>query len=613
MAKGPFASSGNQASEIEGVRQVGGAASVDDTAGTIAALANIIVPAVRENRTKELKDEVTQHTADVKSFLKLARNPELLTSDFGVDAVENPAVRQALADFVKVRDSRDQGILPSQFALERLEVIQNDAIANAPEFEQEIRMAMTAATGQDPAKTLFAQLLRPQAAAGKTDAEKAESRLQIQMIELGLTREEIVAGGRIKFNNQMRKDQFEINKRNNVVEIQDIASESVKRAGESYGALLEILQREKEATGGIHPDTGANFLTQVRLEKIKVRAAIMKGLNGRLDAKAIEDAMGPLDKWEADLTYIVENNLTETLIANRVALKQQMIIGSIMNNADDAAALTIGGKEGFLAMKKFLNENDNPTMARLQQALFDDAANAASLRTAAKGGASGSVVSPNRSFGMPSNAMLMNQYANISDGRFDELSAQQKTARRMASNVILRTPKADPQAIAGAIDTLRDGYGWKAIQHRDVVATAMAHPAVAKRVIALQTFETGALAFEYETELSKYNGFVPNHLKIIDGQLVYDEGKHTASRDKSEAALNVPGFVARFNRALAVSKQYSRVGILPDSKYTNPEAYLETIRTAVKKQQKEGKPVVKPKVNRTFVRDADGNIVLGGD
>ena len=612
MAKGPFASSGNQAGDIAGSQLQGGAPSTGATvASGVEKLAKIIIPAVRENRTNELQEEVTQQASEVRDFLKLARNPELLTSEFGVEAVENPSVRQALADFVKVRNSREQGILPGRFALERLEVIMNDAIADAPAFSKEIRMAMVAATGQDPAKTLFGKLLQEPKAAELSDFEKGQAKVRQKMGELDMSFEEIQAGGRYKFQNQMRKDQYEIDKRNDVVQIEDIASQAVFAAGESYGELLESLQREKVRSGGIGPDFGANFLTQLKLEQIKVRQRLTKGLNGRLDAQAVEDAMGPLLQWEKDLTFIVENNLMETLIANRVALKQQMITGTLMNNADDATALTIGGKEGFLAFKKFLNEKDNPTMARLQQQLFDDAANAASLRKAMGSSANGgNIVGANRQFGMPSNDMLVHQYANINDGQFEQLNAQEKTARRMAANFVMRTPTASVEAIQGAVQTLQGDYGWRAIQNRDVVATAMKHPIVAQRVVSLQTNQTAALAMAYTTELENLQGFNAKNLEIVGGQLVYKKGEQLRAQDKSEADFEVPAFVARFNRAVTTSNMYSRVGVLSADKYTTPEAYLKTIQTAVKKQQQEETPVVKDTGIREFVRDDDGNIVL---
>lgn len=613
MAKGPFAGTGDQASEIAPAQlgQGGAPSQGAAIASGVEKLANIIVPAVRENRTKELQDEVTEEAADVKKFLKLARNPELLTSEFGVDAIENPSVRQALDDFVRIRDSREQGILPGRFALERLEVIMNDAIADAPAFAKEIRMAMVAATGQDPSKTLWNKILAEPKAGEKSDFEKGQSKVFQKMAELNMSFEEVQAGGRYRFKNQMRKDQYEIDKRNDVVQIEDIASQAVFAAGESYGDLLEALQREKTATGGISPDFSANFLTQMKLEQIKVRTRLTKGLNGRLDAQAIENAMAPLVQWEKDLTFIVENNLMETLIANRVALKQQIITGTLMNNADDATALTIGGKEGFLAFKKFLNEKDNPTMARLQQQLFSDAANAASLRGAMGDSAQGgNIVGANRQFGMPSNDMLVNQYANINDGNFAQLNGQQKTARRMAANFIMRTPKASPAAVQGAVATLQGDYGWRAIQNRDVVATAMEHPIVAQRVVALQTNQTGALAMAYTTEIENLQGFNANNLRIVDGQLVYKDGDFIQGRDASEADQEVPAFVARFNRAVDTSSMYARVGILNETKFTTPEAYLRTIQTAVKKQQSEETPKPKDTGIPEFVRDDDGNIVL---
>lgn len=605
MAKGPFASSGNQAAEIQAAPQFGGASQSSAIAEGVSKIANVVIPVVRENKINEVKDDINQQTSSVRDFLKLARNPELLTSEFGVDAVENPAVRQALSDFVDIREQSEQGILPSKFALERLEVIQNDAIAQAPEFAQEIRMAMVAATGQDPAKTLFAQLLRPPSAAEKTPEQKADEAIRFEARKNGVPVEAVIAAGRAEMENGFAQDSFQIKKRNGVEQLQDISASANLHASTLHGRILQAVNLAVNSPEGLTSDFATQLKTQIRLDTMSAEQAVVSGLSGKYSDKDLTDSLGSLFRWRDNMFAIIDDNQLGALVANKTAMMQTLITGEFMKSPSSAAALTIGGPQMYAELEKLFAMKDNKQMQSLSKSLFpaqQQAADAANI-----GGRAFAPQNRGTTFGMPSKLQVIDQFTQMGDGNLDNLNAKDKTARRIAANLTLRTPGVKGPAMENAVADLDDDFGWRAIQNTKVVASAKAHPVLARRVNVLVGNQIAALAFEYTNSLTGLTGFNADNLEMQGNTLVYTP-TFKQGAEATDADRAVPAFVQRFNVAASVAQRYSRVGVLDATKFTTSDAFFNTIKTATEQQQKE---VLKPKPSGTeFVRDSNGNIVL---
>lgn len=584
--------------QLRGTKQVAGS----EVAETLNVLASQLLPAIRGEHIENLQQEVKLEAANVKKFLKLVRNPELLTSAFGVDAIENPVVRQTLRSFAEVREATKQGILPGQFALERLEVIQNNAIRDAPEFEKEIRQAMIAATGQDPSKTIFAQLLKEPPL---TASQKTEAKIQEQMTLAGASREAVIAAGRATFLRQFQSDQFEINKLSGLVTLSSLSQEATATAGGIYGEMLVAIQQENVRVGGLTPLFASQVLTGVRMQVVRARAKLSAGLKGQFaDPADLAAALAPLEKFQQDMEFIVKNNLLETLISDTNSLNRAVITGEFMKNADDAAAITLGGGKLYLEFKKFFNEKNRPELAALQQKLFTRAESAAAIKNVTRGA---------QLFPLPNEPGVMNQFIRMNDDDFSTLTPQEKNDRRLAANIVLRTPEASPEARAGANKTLLKDhtYAWRAYSNEKVIASALVNEDMAKVFVSLQTNQTAGLAREYTDIVTNLNGFNSNRFSIVEGALVYKLSA-TLAKNKTAADREVPLFVDRFNQANSISRRYAEVGLLSEIKYGGVEKYFNTIQTAVARTQAPTDvPLVEPpSATIEVIFDTDGNLIF---
>ena len=171
---GPFSSTGNQAQDIERVQLQGGFDADAGIAGVAAAVLGEALPRITEAHANDIQQDITNRTESIKEALLAAQNPALAQSLFKEEALANPVTKEAFRQFNLIQNAAGEGKLPKAYALERLEAIQDEAIANNPAFEKEIRAAMIQATGVDPNKQVFANLLR-----GQKDSLSPEAKAQL--------------------------------------------------------------------------------------------------------------------------------------------------------------------------------------------------------------------------------------------------------------------------------------------------------------------------------------------------------------------------------------------------------------------------------------------------
>jgi len=131
---GPFASSGNQAQEIERVQLKGGFTPDAGALGVAAAVLGEALPRITEAHANTIQQGITDQTESVKQALLAAQNPALRGSKFTEEALQNPITAEAFKQFNLIQDAATEGKLPKQYALERLEEIQDTAIANNPAY-----------------------------------------------------------------------------------------------------------------------------------------------------------------------------------------------------------------------------------------------------------------------------------------------------------------------------------------------------------------------------------------------------------------------------------------------------------------------------------------------
>lgn len=594
---GPFSSTGNQAAEIPGVQLQGGFQPTPGIADALNAVASVAVPAIKKNHIDNLQEDITGQTTSIRKFLKLARNPELLTSEFGVEAVENPAVRDALARFVEVRDATTQGKLPGQFALERLEVIQNDAIAAAPEFEQEIRQAMLAATGQSPTKALFSRLLSDQTQ-GLSAEEKFQQKLSQDARRVGLTVPAFIEANNSVFTAQAEGAEFNRSKINGTMNLRKVAGAVNNRSGLIMMDVMQSARLQMTQTGGLTPEFTTQLTQQLGASIAAAQAQIIATAGDAVDPAELATAVAPLVALQEQIEGMIEDGSLKTMAGNTVALNKMLILGEAMEFKDFAVAHALGGERGFLDVMKFFENATNPQTRALLDKLNPRAAGATLLGEITQGVQL-----------VPTPMGVVKQYGQLGTGTAG-LGTNVVNERIIAANVAVQTVGGREEAHTAGMSDLEavsSEHAWVAFDNRKTLAAAMQSKALQAKLIPLQANQTAGLASEY-FGLTTLPGFRVDRFEIIGGQLTYKIEGPQGQGQRLEIDNEAPAFVNRFNRANKISSMYSGVGILPASRYTNVQDYFKVVQETVPATIS-GERADAPKAGpRRVIRGTDGKL-----
>lgn len=594
---GPFSSTGNQAAEIPGVQLQGGFQPTPGIADALNAVASVAIPAIKKNHIDNLQEDITGQTTSIRKFLKLARNPELLTSEFGVEAVENPAVRDALARFVEVRDATKQGKLPGQFALERLEVIQNDAIAAAPEFAQEIRQAMLAATGQSPTKALFSRLLSDQTQ-GLSAEEKFQQKLSNDARRVGLTVPAFIEANNSILKAQTENAEFTRAKINGTMDLRKVAGAVNNRSGLIMMDIMQAARLQITQTGGLTPEFTDQLTIQMGASIAAAQAQIIATAGDAVDPTEVTAAVAPLVALQGQITAMIEDGSLQAMVSNTNALNKGLIIGKAMEFKDFAVAHALGGPAGFLEVMKMFEKATNPQVRAMLDSLNPKAAGATLLGEITEGVQL-----------VPTSMGIVKQYGRLGTGTAG-LGTSVINERIIAANVAVQTVGGREEAHTAAMSDLEavsSEHAWVAFDNRKTLAAAMQSKALQAKLIPLQANQTAGLASEY-FGLTTLPGFRADRFEIIGGQLTYKIEGPQGQGQRLEIDNEAPAFVNRFNRANKISSMYSGVGILPASRYTNVQDYFKVVQETVPATIS-GERADAPKTGpRRVIRGTDGKL-----
>ena len=591
MAQSPFQTSGNVA-DIAPVQLKGGFTPDTGIADAVVDVANTVIPVIRQNLEDDLTDDVTGRAAAVSLALKATRFPSIQTSIFSEEALANPNVAMALEEFTLIQDATQQGRLPSTFALERLELIQNNAIRNAPEFESEIRGAMRDATGQDPQKALFGRLL--QETSSKTAEQKAFEQLDVEAIKLGISRDQLIGINQAASLNSIEQSKFDLAAKQGTYTINTLGSEVVNRGAVLVTDVMADVQRMATAGQAIGVEEKQALTAKVNAAFGAATSAILAktaGLN--VSGTAVNAELAPLNALRDNTLRMIEDDTLQTVLSQHNDTIIASTQASLLNNPDYVAAYAIGGSRGFLDLVKFMGKSSGSSEGKaLTAALSTDAKIAFDLQN------------------------LPSQYAKI--GSPDQLETRkEKQDRVIASGVALSTSEIDENFQIAALEDIKKYGGeelaWSSFGSNNVLTATAKSNKLKAAFINMQATTTAGLSQELVEIASNPNVQLDKLVLSQEGVLTFDV--NVADRGitgiQLQAIADTQAFVKRFNRANNISAKYNGAGILPTARYQGSAAYWGTVREAAESiVQPRGDDEVK--VIR-FVRDDNGNIVPEGE
>jgi hypothetical protein len=589
MAQAPFATSGN-VGDIAAVTLKGGFSPDSGIANAAVSVANIAIPAIVDNMKDEITDDVSAKIKAVSLALKATRFPSIQESVFSEEALANPNVSLALAEFTKIQDATTHGRLPGTFALERLELIQNKAIANAPEFEAEIRGAMRDATGQDPSKTLFSQLLNP-AKVAATAQQKAQEQLEIAAIKQGTTVDKLVAANQSRAQNEIQQQKYDLAAKQGTYTLNtlsgDIASKSANIVTDTMAEVHSMIV----AGASFDVDTKRNLVARVDAAFGAANASLLDRMSGvSVSGSAIQAEMAPLNALRENTIKMIEDNTMMTVLKQYNEVIMEGTINKLLNNPAYVMSYAIGGSRGFIDMVKWTAKAaGTPEGQALVSSLNADAKIGFDIQN------------------------IPEQYAQIGSGN-EPGGKQAKQERVIAAGIALSTVDIAEEFQIAALEEIRlhggEELAWSSFNSNKVLQATAVSNKLKAAFINMQVTTTAGLSNELlqmasdpELPLERLELNAAGQL-----QLAKVEGFGTVGRDARLAEGKMSGFINRFNRANAISSKYNGAGVLPSARYSGTEAYWNTVRLAASE-------VAKPKEKssaRKVIRGADGKLVFDG-
>jgi len=588
---GPFASSGNEAQEIERVQLQGGFTPDAGLAGVAAAVLGKALPLLTEAHAKDIKQDITDETESIKEALLAAQNPALAGSKFKKEALENPVTAEAFRQYTLIQDAAASGKLPRQYALERLEAIQDEAIANNPAFEKEIRAAMVQATGVDPNKATFQQLLNKSAADLSPEA-KAERKTRELAAFHGITYEEQLQYNNLGHRNRLQQDQLNLKKASGEYSALDASKEVNLQSG---NILLGITAQVNAAhtAGEVTDEFIANMKLQLGTEVASASLILTQASSGVSGAQ-LTAMLAPLKLMEERVIGMLEDTSFQKAVTNKVFMSKILIEDRVMSMPSMAAAWALGGPQGFGALIDYFSQAPTEASQEVLAAMSPRVRDAFMLRQIGA-------------------TVVMEQYGNMGTGKKPE-TAEEKNAMRVAAALAIATDGLDEDVKGTALQELRDlgeDFELSAFGSKKVAKATKNSIVLTAAFLNLQETTSTGLQAEYAQLAS--NGKT-EHLSMQGGKLVFDfaanvEGKTQGTVPGVTDTSEELGFLARFNRMNRISLLHSQAGTLPKSRYTNPMDYFNTIAGDSDKDAPKA-PVIK---QRTVGRLPDGSLGFVGE
>lgn len=592
MASAPFQTKGDVA-DIAPVQLRGGFSPTKGVVGAIADVAKVAIPVVRDNLEESITDEVSGQTRSVRLALQATRFPSIQSSVFSEEALASPIVAQALAEFTQIQDATKQGILPSHFALERLEVIQNRAIKNSPEFEREIRGAMQDMVGQDPSKSLFSQLLKD-SPASKTPEQKAMEQLQEDAVINGVSVDDMVGFNNSVMQATISNNKFDLAKKQGTYDAAMMGGDVRNR---SSLIMLDVLSdaRQLVVSGqSLTPDTIAQLKSRLAASVTAATGQLLASTNGLpIDGSVINAQLAPLQDLQNTLDDMLDDGSMQLLVGSRNKVTTELIKEGVLNMPELAASYALGGSQGFAELLAFTQKaGDSEAGRALAGALSSKAKLAFSLQSVGAG--------------------VVKQYNQIGSAEPLE-TTEDKQLRVIAGGVVLGTKGAEEEFQIAALNDMRkyggDNLTWSAFEANKVLTATAASNKLKAAFINMQVSTTAGLSDELVQLSADPNVQLERISLQADGIMVVtprpQEERVMLAQTARGADAAMGTFVTRFNRANRISAKYSGAGVLPPSRYSGIADYWDTVSEQVKAL--EVPPVEDTKVIIEWTRDADGN------
>lgn len=574
---GAFSSKG-EAAAIAPVQLKGGFTPSDGVAGVVQDLVGIASPIIRQETLKGIKEEVGQSADSIRIALEMAANPVLAESRFSEEALKNPVTQAAFEEFQLINLAATDGKLPASYARERLIVVQNQAIADAPAFEKEIRQMYGAATGIDAEADYFRNLL-DQTAPPATPEEKALAQNRKEAALVGYDLGDYMGMKNKAKTQEFLMQDFAFAKAKGNYDGKMLVKEVELTAGLILADMIKGARLHKEAGGVYDDEFKLQQTNMVKTLHIASRQRLIATMPAHMDSSDVKAALQQQQDMSDMHLSMIEDNTIGTIAKNDTLTKKLMMENSIYNSKIALPYHLTKGGAAFVPLLDLLSRSEaaQQTFSKLDpNARAFKIIQAAQITTDAGMkalGEMGNGVKPNTTEEHNAKVQVAVKYLGAPD-------QTEETRQKALKDLVMLDPE----------------FAFVSYGTRDVLNRLPQSNFLKASFLNLHGDNVAKLAADYK---SLSNGVDREQFKIENDLLVYKGGDPTIP-DDNEATDEGIALAARFNRTNMVSRKTRDIGVLPESKYTTTERLWDTVvdkQELTPEQQAAVTEAQKPKVS----------------
>lgn len=579
---GPFSVDPNSAREIASAQQSGGSTLVPRSSllGDAANLLGQVAPVIEQVEKTKAQEELRGNITSITSALKAARFPNVQTELFTEEGMVNPANKAAIRELQKLANASIQGKLPLSFAIERMNVVINEAVTAAPEWAPELNQVARDMLGFSPQHRMMAELLSAPERQGLTAEQKGQEQAKQEASKLGISVEEWQGLQLQTAKGALEKQQMTNRKLANEYDA-NVAARDVQLSSGELAMQFMGHMREQLASGGVQdPQQIKALITGAYSQE---RQRLIANMPTGTDVGVMNANLKVLDDQMASLMSLADNTSALTYLTNNNKVIQEIAKNDVYALEHVGPIFAVAGSEGGIALMNAINRyKDNPAAQRL-------------FKKSGQGGA-----------GLWN---LADQLASTRKalGRYQEKAPATSDQERV-EDVTTGAALLEQKGLKGTdavplIEWVRQSGGDTVsilnLKQNKLVsnlsAVKEAHPAI----INLYQSELARLQMEYD-QLAQA-GAVPSGGVVVQGNAI-QAGSQLSARDDTGLSSKYNAWVKKMNNLTDYAVKYQSTGVMPPSVFGGVQQVATDLNTRKVEMQNEA---VK---TRKAVRGPDGKL-----
>jgi hypothetical protein len=535
---------------------------------------------IEQVEKQKAQDELKGNLTSITSALKAARFPNVQTELFTEEGMVNPANKAAIRELQKLANASIQGKLPLNFAIERMNVVINEAVTAAPEWAPELNQVARDLLGFSPQQRMVNELLSAPGKAGLTAEQKGVEQAKQEAAKLGISVEEWQGLQIQTARGALEKQQMTNRKLANEYDA-NVAARDVQLSSGDLAMQFMAHMREQLASGGVQDPQQIKALITGAYNQERQR--LIANMPTGTDIGVMNANLKVLDDQMSSLMSLADNTSALTYLTNNNKVIQEIAKNDVYALEHVGPIFAVAGSEGGIALMNAINRyKDNPAAQRL-------------FKKSGQGGAG----LWNLADQLAATRQALGRYTEKTPATSD----QDRVADVTTGAALLEQKGLKGTDAVPLIEWVRQSGGDTVsilnLKQNKLVsnlsAVKEAHPAI----INMYQSELSRLQMEYDSLAQQ--GAVPAGGVVVQGNVI-QAGSQLSARDDTGLSAKYNSWVKKMNNLTDYAAKYQSTGVMPTSIFAGAGQLVADLNTRKVEMQAEA---VK---TRKAVRGPDGKL-----